>query len=91
MGLKMQEKELTPEQKIIQAIIDVFGTQDDLAQHIGVDQSTVSGWLKRETIPSRRQRQIMEASQKLYASGKITRPIVPGDFYALITESLKAA
>jgi NAD(P)H-hydrate epimerase len=48
------------DRRAIDRVIAVFGTQRDLAGALGVDQSSVSGWRRRGTIPARRQARILE-------------------------------
>jgi ParB-like chromosome segregation protein Spo0J len=85
-------KEPTQEEKdIVQQVIDVFWTQDRLARLLGVDQSSVSGWLNRGTIPAKRQKQIIEISKTLAAEGKINRALMPDDFHRLQPDLAKAA
>lgn len=85
------EPNVTPEQQaIVQQIIGVFNTQEILASHLGIDQSTVSGWLKRGVIPARRQAQIMELSKALVAQGKLPCVVTPEDFFKL-RETAQAA
>jgi len=46
----------------VDRIIAKFGTQRALAAALGVDQSSVSGWRRRGSIPARRQAQLLEVA-----------------------------
>ncbi len=62
--------------RAIDRIIGIFGTQRELARALGVDQSSVSGWRRRGSIPARRQARILEiAAERGLDLG-------PADFFA---------
>lgn len=79
----MALKVLTDEQRIVQQVIEIFGTQETLARHLRIDQSAVSLWKLKGIIPARRQRQIIEISKLLCRSKKIKRSVKPDDFHVL--------
>ena len=43
---------------ILNKLIDLFGTQTNLAHHIGVEPMAISQWKKRGSIPLKRAKQI---------------------------------
>lgn len=52
-----------------------FGSQQALADLVGVQQSAVAGWHKRNSIPHRQQRAIIEAAKLVGVS------VMPKDFF----------
>ncbi len=59
----------------IDRIIASFGTQRELAAALGLDQSSISGWRRRGSIPARRQVQILALSAERGLD------ISPADFF----------
>jgi len=72
--------------QIVDRIIRLFGTQEKLASRLNLDQSTISLWKKKGSIPSARQPQIIEESHKLVAENQLRYPLVPDDFFYLPTD-----
>ena len=56
-------------------IIKTFGTQKALADALGIDQSTVAQWKRRDTIPSNRIKEIIAKTAHLDAD------LTPADFF----------
>ena len=74
---------MTEQQLIVQRIIRLFGTQEELARLLRLNQSTISLWLKNGRIPSHRQERIIVVSQELVDEGKLKHALVPDDFFYL--------
>lgn len=81
----MPDRDLEVRRAIVQRVIKYFGTQEDVAgqPEVAVDQSAVSLWHKRGDIPGRRQRQLIQASERLVREGKKDRPLEPWEFFRL--------
>jgi transcriptional regulator with XRE-family HTH domain len=60
---------------VVDRIIKKFGTQQALAEAIGIDQSAVSFWRKSGIIPARRQQQIFAKARELNIA------LSPADFF----------
>lgn len=66
-------------------IIAKFGTQDALADALGVHQSAISAWKKRGFIPARQQQKVLDAA------GKKGISLSADDFFDLPDSSHRAA
>jgi DNA-binding transcriptional regulator YdaS (Cro superfamily) len=60
----------------IQAAIDAFGTQKKMAVALGVNITTLHGWVKRGAIPRWHQAKVDAAYAARIAS--LTAPVIPG-------------
>jgi crotonyl-CoA carboxylase/reductase len=59
----------------VEQIIQRFGSQQRVAELLGIWQTAVSGWVRRGAIPSRRQEQLLRIAQREGVS------LTPGDFF----------
>lgn len=73
--------DISPEQQVVADVISTFGTQGRLAALLKIDQSSISLWLKRGTIPAKRQRHLIKISREMFAAGEVTRILAPEDFF----------
>ncbi|GBD41801.1 Crotonyl-CoA reductase [bacterium HR39] len=48
----------------VERIIRKFGSQQRVAELLGIWQTAVSGWIRRGTIPARRQQQLLEVARR---------------------------
>ncbi|MEZ5837734.1 MAG: crotonyl-CoA carboxylase/reductase [Geminicoccaceae bacterium] len=48
----------------VEQIIQKFGSQQRLAELLGIWQTAVSGWVRRGAIPARRQQEVLEAARR---------------------------
>ncbi len=60
----------------VEQIIQRFGSQQRVAELLGIWQTAVSGWVRRGAIPSRRQEQLLRIAQREGVS------LLPADFFA---------
>jgi crotonyl-CoA carboxylase/reductase len=60
----------------VEQVINRFGSQQRVAELLGIWQTAVSGWVRRGAIPSRRQEQLLTIAQR----EGIT--LAPADFFA---------
>ncbi len=60
----------------VEQIIHRFGSQQRVAELLGIWQTAVSGWVRRGAIPSRRQEQLLRIAQREGVS------LSPADFFA---------
>jgi ribosome-binding protein aMBF1 (putative translation factor) len=56
-------------------IIGKFGTQERLADALGINQSVIAGWKRRGFIPARQQSRVLEAARALAIK------LEPADFF----------
>lgn len=61
--------------EVVERIIKKFGTQERLAEALGINQSVVAGWKKRGVVPARQQPEVLKAGQKLDID------LTPSDFF----------
>jgi crotonyl-CoA carboxylase/reductase len=62
----------------VEQIIERFGSQQRVAELLGIWQTAVSGWVRRGAIPARRQEQLLDIAQR---EGII---LSPADFFASV-------
>jgi crotonyl-CoA carboxylase/reductase len=60
----------------VEQIIHRFGSQQRVAELLGIWQTAVSGWVRRGAIPTRRQEQLLRIAQREGVS------LAPADFFA---------
>ncbi len=60
----------------VEQIIHRFGSQQRVAELLGIWQTAVSGWVRRGAIPTRRQEQLLRIAQREGVS------LTPADFFA---------
>ena len=60
----------------VEQIISRFGSQQRVAELLGIWQTAVSGWVRRGAIPTRRQEQLLRLAQREGVS------LSPADFFA---------
>ncbi len=60
----------------VEQIISRFGSQQRVAELLGIWQTAVSGWVRRGAIPSRRQEQLLRIAQREGVT------LSPADFFA---------
>ena len=60
----------------VEQIISRFGSQQRVAELLGIWQTAVSGWVRRGAIPTRRQEQLLRLAQREGVS------LAPADFFA---------
>jgi crotonyl-CoA carboxylase/reductase len=60
----------------VEQIINRFGSQQRVAELLGIWQTAVSGWVRRGTIPTRRQAQLLRIAQREGVN------LSPADFFA---------
>ena len=60
----------------VEQVISRFGSQQRVAELLGIWQTAVSGWVRRGAIPSRRQEQLLTIAQR---EG---HQLAPADFFA---------
>lgn len=70
---------------IVDKLIKRFGTQENVAAIAGVAQPTVAGWKKSGVVPSRHQRTLLVAGQKL------TPPLTAEELIGAVEPSEEAA
>jgi hypothetical protein len=59
----------------VEQIINRFGSQQRVAELLGIWQTAVSGWVRRGAIPTRRQEQLLRIAQREGVN------LVPADFF----------
>lgn len=69
----------------VEDIITRFGSQQRVAELLGIWQTAVSGWLRRGAIPAKRQEQLLTIAQR----EGIT--LTPADFFALPGAAIQPA
>jgi crotonyl-CoA carboxylase/reductase len=60
----------------VEQVISRFGSQQRVAELLGIWQTAVSGWVRRGAIPTRRQEQLLRIAQREGVS------LAPADFFA---------
>src|SRR5690606_28325956 len=63
----------------VEQIINRFGSQQRVAELLGIWQTAVSGWVRRGAIPARRQAQLLSIARREGI------PLSPADFFGLPT------
>src|ERR687898_2512882 len=63
----------------VEQIIGRFGSQQRVAELLGIWQTAVSGWVRRGAIPARRQAQLLSIAQREGIA------LSPADFFAVPT------
>src|ERR687898_2942426 len=63
----------------VEQIIGRFGSQQGVAELLGIWQTAVSGWLRRGAIPAKRQAQLLSIAQREGIA------LSPADFFAVPT------
>ncbi|MGH6900179.1 MAG: crotonyl-CoA carboxylase/reductase [Geminicoccaceae bacterium] len=61
----------------VEQIIERFGSQQRVAELLGIWQTAVSGWVRRGAIPARRQEQLLHLAQREGVA------LSPADFFAV--------
>ena len=73
MDEKMQKEQ-------VEHIIQKFGSQQRVAELLGIWQTAVSGWVRRGAIPARRQAEMLEVARRVGVD------LHPRDFFAYVDE-----
>ena len=60
----------------VEQVISRFGSQQRVAELLGIWQTAVSGWVRRGAIPSRRQQQLLTIAERQGIR------LSPADFFA---------
>jgi crotonyl-CoA carboxylase/reductase len=60
----------------VERVIQKFGSQQRVAEQLGIWQTAVSGWVRRGAIPARRQQELLQLAQREGVS------LTPEDFFA---------
>ena len=69
----------------VEQIIGRFGSQQRVAELLGIWQTAVSGWVRRGEIPAKRQAQLLGIAQREGIA------LSPADFFAVPTGERKVA
>ena len=69
----------------VENIIGRFGSQQRVAELLGIWQTAVSGWVRRGAIPAKRQAQLLGIAQREGIA------LTPADFFAVPTGEREVA
>src|SRR3954464_1114928 len=65
----------------VENVIRKFGSQQRVAEALGIWQTAVSGWVRRGAIPARRQEELLQIARREGIA------LAPGDFFEVAEQS----